>query len=188
MKIKAAVLRSVDTPLSVEELEVPALEYGQVLVKILATGLCHSQLNEIRGRKGAEHIPHLRSHEAAGIVIDLGKDVKKVKKDDYVVISWIKGDGIEADPIKYKKGEELISAGPAATFTEYAVVSENRVMPISNKVKPAIAALLGCAVLSGAGIAKNLNIQSGDTVAIFGIGGIGSSALLKARSEEHTSE
>jgi len=182
MKIKAAVLRSVDTPLSVEELEVPALEYGQVLVKILATGLCHSQLNEIRGRKGAEHIPHLLGHEAAGIVIDLGKDVKKVKKDDYVVISWIKGDGIEADPIKYKKGEELISAGPAATFTEYAVVSENRVMPISNKVKPAVAALLGCAVLTGAGIVKNLDIQSGDAVAIFGIGGIGSSALLKAKS------
>ena len=182
MKTKAAVLREIDKPLSIEELETPALGYGHVLVKILATGLCHSQLNEIRGRKGKENIPHLLGHEAAGIVVELGKDVKKVKRDDYVMVSWIKGEGIEADPIRYKKGEELISAGPAATFTEYAVVSENRVMPISDKVKPAIAALLGCAVLTGAGIAKNLNIQSGDTVAIFGIGGIGSSALLKAKS------
>ena len=182
MKTKVAVLRSVDSPLSIEELEVPVLGHGQILVKILASGLCHSQLNEMRGRKGKKHIPHLLGHEAVGTVIDLGKEISKVKKDDYVVISWIKGEGIEADPIQYKNNTELISAGPAATFTEYAVVSENRVVSIPKEIKPSVASLLGCAVLTGAGISKNLNIQEGDTVAIFGIGGIGSSALLKAKS------
>ena len=182
MKTRSAVLRSINSPLSIEELEVPVLGRGQVLVKILASGLCHSQLNEIRGRKGSEHIPHLLGHEASGTVVDCGTGVEKVKKGDYVVISWIKGKGIEAEPVKYNNGSESISAGSAATFTEYAVVSENRVFPLTKDVEPAVASLLGCAVLTGAGIAKNLNIQEGDTVAIFGLGGIGSSALLKAKS------
>ncbi|OGI78953.1 hypothetical protein A3F19_02835 [Candidatus Nomurabacteria bacterium RIFCSPHIGHO2_12_FULL_37_29] len=182
MKTRAAVLRSINSPLSIEELEIPSLGHGQVLVKILASGLCHSQLNEIKGRKGREYIPHLLGHEAAGIVVNIGEGVKKAKQNDYVAITWIKGRGIEADPIKFKKDQDLINAGSAATFTEYAIVSENRVVLISEKIKPAVTALLGCAVLTGAGIAKNLNIQKGDAVAIFGIGGIGSSALLKAKS------
>jgi len=182
MKTKAAVLRKIGGPLSMEELKVPELSRGQVLVKILASGLCHSQLNEIRGRKGKEYIPHLLGHEASGIVLDCGEGVKKVKKDDYVVISWIKGEGIEAEPAKFEKDSEPISAGSAATFTEYAVISENRVFPIPKDIKPAIAALLGCAVLTGAGIVKNLNIKKGDTLAVFGIGGIGSSALLQAKA------
>jgi S-(hydroxymethyl)glutathione dehydrogenase / alcohol dehydrogenase len=172
MKTNAAILRNVGGPLSIEELEIPGLLYGQVLVKILASGLCHSQLNEISGRKGKEYIPHLLGHEASGIVVDCGDGVKKVKKNDYVAISWIK-DG---------NSGKFVSAGSAATFTEYAVVSENRVFPITREIEPSIVALLGCAVLTGAGIAKNLKIQHGSSVAIFGIGGIGSNALLKAKS------
>src|SRR3989338_11254635 len=96
-------------------------------------------------------------HEAAGIVVDIGDGVRKVKKDDYVVVSWIKGEGIEAEPPKYKSKKGLVSAGPVATFTEYAVISENRLLPIDKRVSPSVAALLGCAVLTGGGIAKNLN-------------------------------
>lgn len=182
MKTKAAVLRKVDTPLSIEELEIPELKRGQVLVKILASGLCHSQLNEIRGRKGRENIPHLLGHEAAGIVVDVGGGVEKVKKDDYVSISWIKGSGIEAEAPKYESSLGSVSAGAAATFTEHAIISENRLVVIPKEIEPAVASLLGCAVLTGAGISKNLDIKKGDTVAIFGIGGIGASALLKAKS------
>ena len=184
MKTRAAVLRNVGGPLYIKELEVPSLGYGQVLVKILASGLCRSQLNEIKGRKGRENIPHLMGHEAAGIVVDIGDGVGKVKKDDYVVVSWIKGEGIEAEPPKYESKEGIVSAGPVATFTEYAVVSENRAVPIDKKVSPSVAALLGCAVLTGGGIAKNLNIKKGDEVAVFGIGGVGASALIKAKSME----
>lgn len=182
MKTRAAVLRNVGVPLFIEEMEIPALGRGQVLVKILASGLCRSQLNEIKGRKGRENIPHLMGHEAAGIVFDTGDGVKKVKKDDYVVVSWIKGKGIEAEPPKYKSKKGLVSAGPVATFTEYAVVSENRVVSIDKKVSPSVAALFGCAVLTGGGIVKNLNIKKNDEVAVFGIGGVGASALIKAKS------
>ncbi len=182
MLTKAAVLRNIGGPLYIEELEVPALKSGQVLVKILASGLCHSQLNEIKGRKGKEYIPHLMGHEASGIVLDIGEGVKKVKNDDYVVVSWIKGEGIEAEPPKYKSEKGLVNAGPAATFLEYAVISENRVVSIDKKVNPSVAALLGCAVLTGGGIAKNLNIKKDDTAAVFGIGGVGASALIKTQS------
>ena len=182
MKTKAAVLRNVGGPLYIEELEIPVLKHGQVLVKILASGLCHSQLNEIRGRKGRENIPHLMGHEAAGIVVDTGGEVRKVKKDDYAVVSWIKGEGIEAEPPKYRSKEGIVSAGAAATFTEYSVVSENRVVSIDKAINPSVAALFGCAVLTGGGIVKNLNIKKDDAVAIFGIGGVGASALIKAES------
>ena len=121
-------------------------------------------------------------HEASGIVLDIGEGVKKVKKDDYVVVSWIKGEGIEAEPPKYKSKKGLVSAGPAATFLEYAVISENRVVPIDKKVKASIAALLGCAVPTGMGIVKGLNMKEGQKIVVFGIGGIGACALLKAKS------
>ena len=182
MRTKAAVLRQIGGPLLIEELEIPSLQPGQVLVKILATGLCHSQLNEIRGRKGAEHIPHLMGHEASAKVVETGTAVTKVKKDDYVVLSWIKGEGQDVSDTKYQSSLGLVSAGAVATFTEYALVSENRVVPIPQKIKPAVAALLGCAILTGGGMVKNLPIKIGETLAVFGIGGVGASALLTAQS------
>jgi len=169
-----------------EEVEIPALKPGHVLVKILASALCHSQLNEIRGWKGAEYIPHLMGHEAAGVVVELGEGVNKVKQDDYVVLTWIKGNGQDVPEAKYQSAVGLVSAGAVATFTEYAVVSENRVVPIPPNINPRIASLFGCAVLTGGGMAKNLKLAKGDTLAVFGVGGIGSSAVLKAKSDGAT--
>ncbi len=182
MKTKAAVLRNVGGPLVIEELEIPKLERGQVLVKILYSGLCRSQLNEINGRKGSEYIPHLLGHEASGIVIDIGKGVEKVKSQDYVVCSWIKGKGLDSPVVKYESDNGIVNAGAVATFTEFAVVSENRLVSISRKIEQEIASLLGCAVPTGAGIIDKINIQSGQNIAVFGIGGIGASALMRAVS------
>lgn len=181
MKTKAAVLRNIGGPLVIEELEVPKLETGQVLVKVLYSGLCRSNINEINGRKGAEFIPHLTGHEASAIVCEIGDGVTKVKKDDYVVCSWIKGSGLEAQAVKYKSGKDIVNAGTCSTFSEYAVVSENRVVCISKEVKSDEAALLGCAVPTGAGIIDNEIIIGHKTkIAVFGIGGIGASALIRA--------
>ncbi len=180
MKTRAAVLRVVGGPLSIEELEVPSLQKGQVLIKVLATGLCHSQLNEIRGRKGAEYIPHLLGHEAAAEVVAAGEGVQKVRSGDYVVASWILGEGISAPVPTYQSKEGKVNGGSVATFTELAVVSENRVTKVSKGVEPAIAALLGCAVPTGMGIIDRLGDLNGKRVVIFGIGGIGASALIRA--------
>lgn len=180
MKTKAAVLRNIGGPLVIEELDVPRLESGQVLVKILYSGLCRSNINEINGRKGAEFIPHLTGHEASGEILEIGKDVTKVKVGDHVVCSWIKGSGLEAQAVKYKSDNGLVNAGTCSTFSEYAVVSENKVVRICKEIKSDAAALLGCAVPTGAGIIDNFGIKSGQKVAVFGIGGIGASALMRA--------
>lgn len=181
MRTKAAVLRKIDSPLVIEELKVPKLNPGQVLVKILYSGLCRSNLNEISGRKGADFIPHLTGHEASGIVLEVGSGVSKVTKGDYVVCSWIKGSGLEVPVVKYGGGSGSVNAGACATFIEHAVISENRIVRISEKVNSDAAALLGCAVPTGAGIIDNEIITKHDTkIAVFGVGGIGASALMRA--------
>lgn len=184
MKTKAAVLREVNKPLSLEELEIPKLQEGQALIKVLYSGLCHSQLNEISGRKWKEHIPHLLGHEASGYVVDIANNVKKVKIGDYVMASWIKGSGADSSGLKYQSANGAVNAGGVATFTEYAVVSENRILKISEEVKPEVAAIVGCAVMTGMGIVDFLWLLKDKKVAVFGVGGIGASALMRAVSLE----
>lgn len=184
MVTRAAILRNVGGPLSIEKIEIPPLVRGQVLVKILATGLCHSQLNEINGNKGKEYIPHLLGHEAAGVVVDIGAGVTKVKKDAYVIVSWIKGSGLDAAPPQYASSKGKVNAGAVSTFAEHAVVPENRVVSIDAHVKPEVAAAMGCAVLTGAGIINNFDIKPGQSLAVFGIGGVGACAIIKACSTQ----
>lgn len=180
MKTKAAVLRNVGGPLIIEELEVPQLARGQVLVKIFCSGLCRSQINEINGRKGKEFIPHLLGHEASGEVVETGAGVTKVKSGDYVVASWIKGLGLDSPIVKYGSKNGVVNAGAVATFSEYAVISENRLTKIPKEIKPIPAALLGCAIPTGAGIIDRLGDLHQKKIIIFGIGGIGASALIRA--------
>lgn len=183
MKTKAAVLYQLNTPLVIEELEVPPLKRGQVLVKILCTGICGAQYNEIIGLKGPDRfLPHMMGHEASAIVLDTGEGVTKVKKDDYVALSWIKSTGLDGINTQFRKGDVLINAGGVTTFTEYSVVSENRVTRIPRELPPDVAAIIGCAVLTGAGIVDNtLKAKKGQSIAVFGAGGIGASVILAAR-------
>lgn len=184
MKTKAAILYETNKPLVIEEIEIPELKEGQVLVKILYTGICRSQLNEIKGLKGEDKfLPHLLGHEGSGIIEKIGLGVTKVEKGDYVVLSWIKGKGLDNPSCQYSKNNETINSGAISTFSNYAVISENRLFKIPKAVPPEIAALLGCAIPTGAGIIKNeIKTSSNKTLAIFGVGGIGSSALLYANS------
>lgn len=185
MKTLAAILYKLRQPLVVEELEVPALRSGQVLVKIAAAGLCGSQLFEIKGLRGKDnYLPHLLGHEASGTVIEVGHGVTKVKVGEYVVVSWIKGSGANAPGGIYRNARgKSINSGSAAVFTEYAVVAENRVTPINRNVPPLVVALLGCAVATGAGVIKNtLAVQPKSSIAIFGVGGIGASAVMMAKT------
>lgn len=183
MKTRAAVLYRLNEPLVIEEIEVPELRKGQVLVKVLYSGICGSQRNEIRGYKGTDkYLPHLMGHEASGIVQKIGSGVKKVKNGDYVVLSWIKGRGIDVPSSTYSKDQILLNAGAITTLGEYTVVSENRVFKISKNISPDVAALLGCAVPTGAGAVINtLKAQKGSSIAIFGVGGIGAAAIMAAK-------
>jgi len=93
---KAAILSQINQPLEIDELIIPDLKRGQVLVKIAYSGICHSQLNEIRGLKGEDKfMPHALGHEGSGIVIEVGPEVQKVKAGEHVVLTWIKGSGLD---------------------------------------------------------------------------------------------
>lgn len=184
---KAAILSQINQPLEIVELIIPKLKRGQVLVKIAYSGVCRSQLNEIRGLKGEDKfMPHTLGHEGSGVVMEVGLGVQKVKVGDHVVLTWIKGKGIDVPATLYHRHDgSIVNSGAISTFMEYAVISENRLVPISKEMPLKEAALLGCAIPTGAGIVLNTaRVQTGNSVAVFGVGGIGLSAILAAKMME----
>ncbi|MBI1971029.1 zinc-binding dehydrogenase [Candidatus Woesearchaeota archaeon] len=181
--MKAAVLAELYKPLEIMELVVPSPSPGLVLVKVMASGLCNSQLLEIIGKNATgSHTPNLLGHEGAGIVEEVGEGVTKVKKGDHVVLSWIKGSGAHVLPPKYRtpNGQE-INAGYVTTFNEYCLASENRVTPIQKEMPFLEAALIGCAVPTGAGaVLNNAKVKKGQSVMVVGAGGIGMNMIHAA--------
>lgn len=178
----AAVLFETGEPLRLTSLTIPELQPGQVLVDIAYSGVCQSQLLEVRGARGADpYLPHTLGHEGSGTVVETGPAVAKVKVGDRVVLSWIKGIGADVGSSAYASALGPVNSGAVSTFMRRAVVSENRVTPIPEAMPLKEAALLGCAVLTGAGIVLNAAaVTAGASIAIFGIGGIGASAVLGA--------
>ena len=178
-RIKAAVLSELNKPLEIRTLKQRPLESGQVLVKILYSGVCRSQLMEINGLRGDDHwLPHLLGHEGSGVVVDIGPDVKKFKKRDEVILSWIKGSGIEAQGALYDYDDVVINSGKVTTFSNYSVVSENRLIKKPKNLDFDTAVLFGCALPTGAGMVINeINVKPESSTIVIGLGGIGMSAV-----------
>jgi S-(hydroxymethyl)glutathione dehydrogenase/alcohol dehydrogenase len=175
LKFRAAVLEKLAAPLVLDEIESQPLECGQVLVQVHRSGICGAQLNEIAGTKGADNfLPHLLGHEGGGVVVETGPGVTTVRAGDHVVLHWRKGPGIQARPAKYRRGQQVVNSGWVTTFSEYSVVSENRLTPIPKDVPFEIAALMGCAVTTALGLINNLaEVKIGQSVAVLGCGGVG---------------
>ncbi|HSW70968.1 MAG TPA: zinc-binding dehydrogenase, partial [Gammaproteobacteria bacterium] len=174
--MKAAILTELRAPLALAEVNLPEkLEVGQVLVKVHYSGICGSQLGEIEGIKGEDKfLPHLLGHEGSGTVLAIGPGVRYVKPEDKVVLHWRKGLGIESETPSYSWEGRKVNAGWIATFNEYAIVSENRLTAIPADSDLAVAALFGCAVTTGFGvIVNNAKVRIGESVVVFGAGGIG---------------
>jgi len=182
MKTTAALLVQTGAPLVLAEIDIPALKPGQVLVEIAYSGACGTQVMEWRGDKGEDKwVPHCLGHEGTGTVMEVGSAVTKVKAGDKVVLSWIKGSGIEAGGAVYDWDGRKVNAGGVTTFQRHAVVSENRLTLLSPDLPMDVAVLLGCAAPTGMGAVYNvLKVQPGDAVAVFGTGGIGLNALMAA--------
>ena len=183
MRTRMAVLYRCGEPLAIEEVEIPPLKTGEVLVKVLYSGICGSQLSERDGKWGLDkYTPHTLGHEGSGVVVvDLHKGVKKVRTGDHVIISWIKGSGTEGDPPKYSNNGNMINAGFANTFTEYSIVSENRLVPITKEMPLDKASILGCAIATGFGAVTNeARVRPETTVLVIGTGGVGLSAVQAA--------
>ncbi len=182
--MKAAVLTEPGKPLPIlTGIDIPDLEPSQVLVRLAYSGVCHSQLMEVRGLRGDDPwLPHLLGHEGSGKVLAVGGGVTKVRPEDYVILGWIKGDGQDCGGARYRRDGKIINGGGVTTFNEQAVVSENRLVPLPEGVPMDIAVLFGCAVPTGAGIMINeIDPEPGSTIAVFGLGGIGMSALMATK-------
>ncbi len=181
--MKAAILEQIDAPLTVGEVGLTELLRGQVLVKILVSGICGSQLQEIAGNKGnAKFLPHLMGHEGCGIVEEVGEGVTKVKKGDKVVMHWRKGEGVEADFPTYTFNGKTMKSGKVTTFSEHSIVSENRVTPVPNDTPNDLCALLGCSLSTALGtINTEAKVQRGESVMIVGAGGLGANLIKAAK-------
>jgi S-(hydroxymethyl)glutathione dehydrogenase/alcohol dehydrogenase len=185
--MKAAVLWECGQPLSIEsEVEIPELMSGQVLVKMAYSGVCRSQLMEVEGQRGEDkYLPHLLGHEGCGKVVHTAVDVTKVSADDWVILGWIKGEGLNADGAKYKLGDKIINSGGVTTFSTYTIVSENRIVPLPKGLPRDISVLFGCALPTGAGIVLNqIKPKKNSSIAFIGLGGIGLSGLMATKAFE----
>jgi S-(hydroxymethyl)glutathione dehydrogenase/alcohol dehydrogenase len=182
MKTEAALLVQTGKPLVVAEIDIPPLKPGQVLVEIAYSGACATQVLEWRGDKGDDKwVPHCLGHEGTGTILETSNAVSKVKTGDRVVLSWIKGHGIDAGATVYDWNGRKVNAGAITTFQRHAIVSENRLTLLPNNLAMDVGILLGCAAPTGMGAVFNvLNAQPGKSAAVFGTGGVGLNVLMAA--------
>lgn len=183
MKTIAAILVSQKKDLVIDEIEIPRLDFGKVLVKIKATRICGSQLGEIDGVKGDDpYLPHLLGHEAGGVVLEVGEGVRRVKPGDHVVCHWRISSGIAGPLPRYSWNNSHVNTGHISTFSEYSVISENRLTPIPTGTEFDLAALLADTITTGFGIINNdAQLKIGQSIVVFGIGGIGSGVIIGAK-------
>ena len=213
MRIRAAVLDAMGAPrpyadskpLAISEVELGAPGPGEILVKIGAAGLCHSDLSVINGDR-PRPTPMALGHEAAGVVEQIGAGVDDLKKGDHVVLVFVPSCGhcgpcAEGRPALCEKGAASNTQGTllsgerrifrggkpvhhhmgCSAFAEYAVVSRRSAVKIDPELPLDEAALFGCAVLTGVGAVVNTaQVRAGQTVAVVGLGGVGLASLLGA--------
>jgi Zn-dependent alcohol dehydrogenase len=190
MRSKAAILVEPNTPLVIDEVTFPDPEPDQVLVKLFASGICHSQLHQIHRTPQTAHrgtpavFPSLLGHEATGVVVAKGCQVSHVQEGDHVMTTWVDRGAVEGapprPPVMVQWNSRAVPAG-TATWTEYALLSERLVVPLDQEVATDVTSIIGCAVLTGCGVILNtLEVRVTESVAVFGVGGVGLCAVAAA--------
>lgn len=182
MKTTAAILVELGKPLELADLDIPALKPGQCLIEVAFSGVCHTQVGEARGHRGEDKfLPHCLGHEGSGYVREVGPGVTKVKPGDSVILSWIKASGMDVPGSVYEWNGRKVNAGGITTFANFSVIAENRLTVIPEGLSLRHAALIGCAVPTGAGVVFNTaQPRPGQSVVVFGVGGIGNCAVAAA--------
>lgn len=206
IKSRAAIAWGPNQPLSIEEVDVMLPKAGEVLVKIIATGVCHTDAFTLSGEDPEGIFPTILGHEGGGIVEQVGEGVTSVKVGDHVIplytpecgeckfclsgktnlcqkIRETQGKGLMPDGTTrfYKNGAPIYHYMGCSTFSEYTVLPDISLAKVNKDAPLEEVCLLGCGVTTGMGAVMNTaKVQAGDTVAIFGLGGIGLSAVIGA--------
>ncbi|MFC5360096.1 S-(hydroxymethyl)glutathione dehydrogenase/class III alcohol dehydrogenase [Azospirillum himalayense] len=206
VKSRAAVAWEAKRPLEIEEVEVAAPKQGEVLVRIVATGVCHTDAYTLSGMDSEGVFPAILGHEGAGVVEEVGPGVTSVQVGDHVIplytpecgkckfclsgktnlcqaIRVTQGKGLMPDGTSRftVKGQPVFHYMGTSTFSEYTVLPEIAVAKINKAAPLEKVCLLGCGVTTGMGAVRNTaKVEPGSTVAIFGLGGIGLSAIIGA--------
>jgi len=184
MKTRAAIKAAHGAPLLIDEIELDGPGEAEVLVKLFATGICHSQLHQIFSLQAP--MPVLLDHEATGVVLEAGRKVEHVQPGQRVMIQFVPRDlpdgQAAAAHTKYRWRGETHEADDVYTWAEHALLNEQMVAPLPDDVPTDFAAIVGCAVITGVGaVLHSANVQAGDSVAVFGVGGVGANVVAGAR-------
>ena len=196
-KVKGVVAKSKGDPVAIEMIEVPNPSPGEVLIDVKACGVCHTDLHY---REGAinDEFPFLLGHEAAGIVEEVGEGVSDLNPGDFVILNWRAVCGHcrscrrgrpwncfathNATQKMTLDSKELSPALGIGAFAEKTLVAAGQATKVNPAAKPEVAGLIGCGVMAGLGAAMNTGqVSRGDSVAVFGCGGVGDAAIEGSR-------
>lgn len=179
----AALLTAHNAPLELAEVEPCELRAGQVLCRILVSGICGKQLGEIRGDYDENApVPRLLGHEACVIVEAVGPGVTKLKPQDKAIAHWRKGSGMDSAFPEYLYKGQKITSGRITTFSEMAIISENRLTKVPHETPNELCALLGCAMSTALAVMENdAELKMGESVLIVGCGGVGLNLIRVAK-------
>lgn len=210
MKVKAAVAWGPKEPLQIEEVDLQGPQKGEVLIKIIASGVCHTDAYTLSGADPEGNFPAILGHEGGGVVEEVGEGVSSLKKGDHVIplytpecgeckfctsgktnlcqrIRSTQGKGLMPDGTSRfsKDGKPIFHYMGTSTFAEYTVLPEISLAKVSPKAPLDKVCLLGCGVTTGIGAVFNTaKVEKGSTVAVFGLGGIGLSVIQGAKMAE----
>jgi S-(hydroxymethyl)glutathione dehydrogenase/alcohol dehydrogenase len=178
---KAALLWGADEPWSVEAVEIGQPQPDEVMVKLVAAGLCHSDHHLVTGSIPPLGFPVLGGREGAGIVTEIGSGVERLEVGDHVVLTPAPSCGSQGDGRMRARGRDVFLSSRLGTFCPYAVVPQQSVVKVDPAVPLGVASLLGCTVLTGHGAATHsAGVRPGEDVVIVGLGGVGMSAVQGA--------
>ena len=197
--MKAAVLYDIETRLKIEEFDLPDTGAHQVRVRLVASGVCHSDWHIVKGEWPHVGLPIILGHEGAGIVEEIGSEVTGVAVGEHVILSWKRNCGFcemcqkgfpnlcalpsdnSGRPAKRVDGGAIDKMAGLGTFSTETLVPQDAVVPIDKSMPLRQAALIGCGVMTGVGAAINTaQVEPGSSVAVFGCGGVGLNCIQGA--------
>ena len=181
MTTRAAIQITSGQPLIIDELQLADPRPEQAVVKLLASGICHSQVHELHDDRAR---PTTFGHEATGVVIRAGSEVTRVREGDHVIVTWVRRNALPLGQEDRWCGASYRGSPipwPVFTWGEHTLAAEEYLVPIAAGEPADLCSIIGCAVLTGAGaVIHTAQVQPGESVAVFGAGGVGLSAVRAA--------